>query len=87
MNLSELTPPNGRKSYTVAWLAWIAAFFAIEVPPIVQNRSVDTLSDHVWLWFGIPQHTPPDLHLRARRLALLTLLAWLAAHFLTGDDV
>lgn len=83
----NLTPPGGRKSYTVAWLAWIAAFFAIEVPPVIQHRQEDTLSDHVWFWFGIPQHKAPPAELRARRLALLVFMAWLATHFLTGDDV
>lgn len=87
MNLTELTPPSGRRSYTVAWLAWIVAFFAIELPPVFQHRAVDTLSDHVWFWFGIPRHTPPPEQLRARRLALLFLMAWLTTHFLTGDDV
>lgn len=87
MDLTELTPTGGRKGYTVAWLAWIAAFFLIEVPPVLEHRQEDTLSDHVWLWFGIPKHPAPPTQLRARRLALLALMAWLCAHFLTGDDI
>lgn len=87
MNLTELTPPDGETRYTALWLAWIAAFFAIELPPVVNGHSVDTLSDHVWFWFGVPQHKAPSGSLRLRRLALLCFVAWLATHFLSGDDV
>jgi hypothetical protein len=85
--LERLTPPGGERRYTALWLAWIAAFFAIELPPVHFRHSVDTLSDHVWFWFGIRRRTPPLKQLRARRLALMFFMAWLSAHFLTGDDV
>ena len=83
--LKKLTPPGGELRYTALWLVWIAGFFAIEVPPVHNQHSVDTLSDHVWFWFGIPRRTPPPQKLRARRLGLLFLMAWLSTHFLTGD--
>jgi len=36
---------------------------------------------------GIPQHPAPLGSVRARRLVLLSTLAWLVAHFLSGDEV
>ena len=87
MSLSRLTPRGGRNAYTAAWLGWLAAFFVIELPPIWHHHPQDTLSDHVWLWFGVPQHPTPPEALRARRIALLGFLAWLMAHFLSGDEV
>jgi hypothetical protein len=80
-------PPDASKTWTKLWLAWIAAFFALELPPLFRGRPQDTLSDHVWAWFGIPQHRPPERDVRIRRIVLVTLLAWLCSHFLTGDEV
>jgi hypothetical protein len=73
--------------WTRLWLAWIGLFFALELPPLFRGRPQDTLSDHVWAWFGIPHHPSPPGGIRARRLVLLTFLAWLCSHFLTGDEV
>lgn len=69
------------------WLGWILAFFAIEGSALRRRRPQDTLSDHVWAWFDIPQHRAPSRGMRGRRLLLLGFLAWLCAHFLTGDEV
>lgn len=80
-------PKGASPRVTALWLGWIAAFFAIEIPAIARKRPQDTLSDHVWSWFGIPQHKAPAAGIRARRFALLAFMAWLCSHFLTGDDV
>lgn len=81
-----LDPPGGSRAFTVAWLAWLAAFLVIEGTALARGRPQDTLSDHVWAWFAIPRHPAPRLSVRERRVLLLSLLAWLAAHFLTGDE-
>jgi hypothetical protein len=79
--------PVADPRWTRAWLAWIAAFFVIEGSALARGRPVDTLSDHVWAWADIPRHLAPTREARMRRLALLAFVAWLSAHFLTGDDV
>jgi hypothetical protein len=84
--MQRLTPLGGSQCWTAAWLAWIVAFFALELPPIIHDHPQDTLSDHVWLWFDIPQHKAPLETVRARRFLLLALMAWLIAHFLSGDE-
>ena len=80
-------PVGADRRWTLMWLAWIAAFFLIEGSALARHRPQDTLSDHCFRWFGIPQHAAPARSLRARRIALLWLLAWLATHLLSGDDV
>lgn len=67
--------------WTVGWLVWIGMFFAIEVPAIRNKTVGDTLSEHVWKWFGIKDK--PSGY-KWRRLSLVTFLAWLVIHFLTG---
>jgi hypothetical protein len=41
--------------WTILWLVWIAAFFAIEVPALLNKQDGDTLSEHVWAWASIKQ--------------------------------
>lgn len=83
MPAPRLTDPR----WTRAWLTWVAAFFVIEGSALARHRPQDTLSDHVWVWFDIPQHAAPTRETRARRLTLLAFVAWLTAHFLSGDDI
>ena len=33
------------------WLAWVAAFFALEIPAVLNARKGDTLSEQFRLWF------------------------------------
>lgn len=76
--------------YTVGWLAWILWFLVEEGIALVRGSTKDTLSGHVWAWFGINSGTGgapsmnPGPWLRLRRFGLLALLAWLCLHFLTG---
>lgn len=71
-----------------AWIAWLAAFAAIEGAALARDARGDTLSEHVWDWFGIGRHGEPRPEVtgtvRLRRFTLLAFLAWLSAHFLTG---
>lgn len=64
------------------WLAWLAAFLAVEIPAAVRGDRPGrprTLSAHVW-WLiqgrGRWHYTA--------RLGLVVLLAWLSIHLLTG---
>lgn len=80
--------------YTVAWLLWLGAFFAIELPAIFNKQSGDTLSEHVWFWFAVDVDAERERLCkrgnvwlwRLRRLALIILMAWLSLHFLTGGS-
>ncbi|MDX3550971.1 hypothetical protein PV729_04160 [Streptomyces europaeiscabiei] len=75
-------------SYTLAWGAWLAAFAAIEGRALMRKQPGDTLSEHVWRWFGVAQRDPmPSGWTRVRRFSLLAGCVWLAAHFLTGGWV
>lgn len=85
--MRKLKPAGADPRWTVAWFGWIAAFFLIEGSALARRRPQDTLSDHVWAWFDIPQHAPPARSARGRRLALLAFLAWLVGHFLSGDEI
>lgn len=71
--------------YTIAWLAWLAAFVVIEGKALLNRRPDDTLSEHVWKWFATADMSRPVTGwVRFRRFVLLAFLAWLVAHFLTG---
>jgi hypothetical protein len=82
------------------WLGWIGYFAVVEGVALYKSGKAkgrgsvdprDTLSEHVWYWFGI-NTTPGVLEnvrranwwARVRRLALGAFLLWLAIHFLTG---
>jgi len=71
--------------YTLLWLGWFAAFFAIEIPALRAGKPGGSLSEHVWDWFSIRGNN--GRFVRTRRLALLCGLAWLCTHFLTGGWV
>lgn len=77
--------------FTIGWLLWIAAFAIEEGIALTNKRQGDTLSEHVWKWFAVPEagstdagKRPATVGLRLRRFALLAFMAWLALHFLTG---
>mgnify|MGYP003296186850 CR=1 FL=1 len=71
--------------YTIGWLLWIAWFFLEEGIGLFRKESGSTLSEHVWAWFSISARSEvPSTWVRIRRIALLSFLAWLTVHFLTG---
>ncbi|WJN62782.1 hypothetical protein [Streptomyces phage phiScoe2] len=70
--------------WTWAWLAWIAAFLVIEGKALFNKTEGDTLSEHVWKWFGTSKLEKPSGWVRLRRFTLLAFMAWLSVHFLTG---
>jgi hypothetical protein len=70
--------------YTWAWIFWIALFFVIEVPAILDRSAQGTLSEHVWRWFSIKEKSSGY---RRRRFVLTTFLGWLVLHLLTGGWV
>ncbi len=39
--------------YTLAWIAWLAAFGIIEGMALANKRSDDTLSEHTRRWFAV----------------------------------
>jgi hypothetical protein len=78
--------------YTLAWLAWFAYFLVIEGTALFNSRPGDTLSEHVWAWFGTTRRADAKPRKRSgwtqlRRFLLLTFMVWLTAHFLTGGWV
>lgn len=79
-------PDRASRAWTIAWLAWIGSFFALELPPLLRGRPQDTLSDHVWAWAGVAKHPGPPRPVRLRRFVLLAACAWVCAHFLSGDE-
>lgn len=70
--------------YTWAWIFWLALFAVIEGAAIIDRDRGDTLSEHVWAWFGV-RGKPKGY--KARRFVLLAFLAWLVVHLITGGYV
>ena len=62
--------------YTWAWGAWLAAFAIIEGLAVKNRKKGDTLSAHVWKWFGVRGEKSPP-----RRVLLGLLMALGSAHF------
>lgn len=81
--------------FTIAWILWIAAFLVIEGIALFRKEKGDTLSEHVWKWFGtrrdveyeVDESGQPKGWLRFGRFVLLAFMAWLTAHFVTGGWV
>ncbi len=73
--------------WTALWLLWGLFFAIVEGAALFNGEKDDTLSEHVWKWFGIGRngaHPKVTGSIRLRRFMLLAFMAWLAAHFLTG---
>lgn len=83
----------GLSNYTAAWIVWLLYFGVVEVTAVLNSRDGDTLSEHVWLWFGTQRRKPGEPARKVtgwvwlRRFALLAFVTWLALHFLTGGLV
>lgn len=72
-------------AFTLAWLVWLAYFAVVEGVALFNGkRTGDTLSEHVWAWFGVSRDKPANGWARFRRFALGAFMAWLSIHFLTG---
>lgn len=74
---------------TVLWVAWLVLFAILEGYALFSSKTGDTLSEHVWEWFGITvkgkRHTGEVTgNVRLRRFVLLAFMAWLSLHFITG---
>jgi hypothetical protein len=85
--------------WTWAWIGWLAYFGAVEGLAIVrsvQARRVGkadphgTLSEHVWLWFGVNRgdgvglERDPARWAMVRRMVLGGFMIWLTVHFMAG---
>lgn len=76
--------------WTVMWLGWLAMFLGIEGMALFNSKPGDTLSEHVWAWFGTQRTKPGEPErprsgwTQLRRVGLLAFMAWLTVHFLTG---
>lgn len=76
--------------WTWLWLAWFGYFAAVEGVALFNSKPGDTLSEHIWLWFGTQRRKPGEPErprsgwTQLRRVVLLGFMAWLGAHFLTG---
>jgi len=69
--------------WTWLWLAWLLAFAVIEGAALANCTEGDTLSETVWHWASI---RGKGTWWRVRRLLLVSLLAWLCLHFLSGGE-
>lgn len=75
--------------FTYAWIFWIASFLVIEGIALHRSKAGDTLSEHVWIWFGTDRKygRKPTGGVQLRRFILLAFMAWLSVHFLTGGFI
>lgn len=79
----------GLDQWWTGWLIWLAYFGVVKAVALSNARTGDTLSEHVWAWFGTQRRKPGE-PVRDRtgwtplRRVLLSFLAWLSIHFLTG---
>ena len=77
-------------AWTWLWLGWLVYFLIVEGIALYRSTPGDTLSEHVWVWFGTQRRKPGDPYrprtgwTQLRRVLLLAFLAWLSVHFLTG---
>lgn len=62
--------------WTVGWIIWGVAFFALEIPAALNKRKDDTLSEHIWSALT----RPGNWYTWPMRIVLLLFLGWLAAH-------
>ena len=69
------------KNYTAAWVTWllltVSAFFAIELPALIDPAAGDTLTEHVFQWLGLASRDE-----WIGRFALALFFAWVVHHFM-----
>lgn len=79
--------------FTALWYGFIAYFAVVEGIALFNSKPGDTLSEHVWMWFGTQRRKPGEPErvrtgwVQLRRFVLLAFLAWLSFHFLSGGWV
>lgn len=77
--------------FTALWVVWLGYFVVVEAVALINKTEGDTLSEHVWKWFGIglngKPRPPVTGWVRLRRFSLLAFMAWLSIHFLTGGFI
>lgn len=90
------TPPGEKRFgvYSIAWAAWVALFFAIEMPAVVENARgkgrLDyehrTLTENL-RWLGATDRDGKKAwHAKSRRMLMVSGLAIGVAHFVTDGD-
>jgi hypothetical protein len=90
------TPPGAKRFglYSVAWAAWTAAFFAIEMPAVIKNAKGSgrldyqhrTLTENL-RWLGATDRDGKlAKHAHLRRMLMISGLAIGVAHFVTDGD-
>jgi hypothetical protein len=72
--------------WTWLWLGWIAIFGIIEGIALTNSQHSDTLSEHLWSWFGYDREGRKSRKgwARLRRFLLLAFLIWLILHVVTS---
>jgi hypothetical protein len=73
--------------WTIGWFVWILYFAVLEGVALFRSKPGDTLSEHVWVWFGTQKadlSRPVTGWTRIRRVILGGFMLWLSIHFLTG---
>ncbi|SCF42657.1 hypothetical protein GA0070618_6696 [Micromonospora echinospora] len=51
-------------AWWLTWVAWFVYFAAVEGAALFNSRTGDTLSEHVWLWFGTQRRKAASPHAR-----------------------
>jgi len=77
---------------TIGWLAWLVYFLVLEGIALFNSKPGDSLSEHVWVWFGVNRDKNGVMRKKTgwvqfRRFVLAAFMFWLGAHFLTGGWV
>lgn len=67
---------------TLLWIGWLLYFVIVEAVALRNSRRGDTLSEHVWMWFGVRKEQTGWS--RFRRVVLIGFMVWLSLHFITG---
>lgn len=67
--------------WTALWIVWIGIFLVLEGIALFDKTPGNTLSERTWDWFSVRGR---GRAWRLRRFVLLSFMAWLAVHFLTG---
>ena len=74
-------------TWTWLWIGWIVYFLSVEAVALKRSTKGDTLSEHIWLWFGTRRGVKPSAFTQLRRFMLVAFMAWLSLHLLTGGWV